>query len=212
MNMQISRRLNNTYQRVYRNRHLIAKNLKLNDREYRLWDLYIAIYDWDKGHIETYQTVQATDLMLSEVLGWSPSKVCRVRNLLLEKGSIKSTARSTYSIVLLPQKENNIAELKDDTAKMQDDIAPVQEKVAEVQQIQSYPTPNTTVSYKDKYRISTEEEYVRVKIRVDQLNKQIDVMHCWLSDKPEEKVLVDEQQRLAGEMLIYEIDNDLLPI
>lgn len=212
MNMQISRRLNNTYQRVYRNRHLIAKNLKLNDREYRLWDLYIALYDWDKDHTETYQTVQATDLVLSEVLGWSPPKVCRVRNLLLKKGAIKPIGRSIYTIVLLPQKENNFAGLQNSIAEMQDEIAPVQEKVAEVQQIQGYSDPNTIVSYKDKYRINTEEEYTRAKIRVDELSKQIDKMGCWLSDKPEEKVLVDEQQRLAGEMLIYEIDNDLLPI
>ena len=175
--MQISRRLNNTYQRVYRNRHLIAKDLKLNDREYRLWDLYIAIYDWDKKHTETFQTIQATDLMLAEVLSWSPSKVCRVRNLLLKKGTIKPIGRSSYTVVLLPQKENDIAGLQNSVAEMQDEIAPVQEKVAEVQQIQGYSTPNTIVSYKDKYRINTEEEYVRVKLKVDELNKQIDEMH-----------------------------------
>lgn len=210
--MNILRRLNNTYQKVYRNRHLIAKGLVLDDPEYRLWDLYIALYDWDKSHSETFQTVEATDLVLKEILDWSISKVCRVRNRLLKKGAIKPVGRSIYTVSLLPQKENDIASLKNNVAQMQNEIAPMQEKIAEKQQFQGYLDSNTIVSYKGKYRINTVDEYNDIKNKVDELSKNIDEKNCWLSDKPEERTLVDEQQRLAGLMLNYEIENDLLPI
>lgn len=210
--MNILRRLNNTYQKVYRNRHLVAKQLNLKDSEYRLWDLCLAIYDWDKKHEETYQTVETTDKILADILGWSSSKVCRVRNGLIEKGTIKEKARSLYEVVLLPSSKNNTAKLQDENANLQDQIAETQENIAELQSNQDKTDETTIVSYKGKYRINTVDEYNDIKNKVDELSKNIDEKHCWLSDKPEEKILVDEQQRLAGLMLNYEIENDLLPI
>lgn len=210
--MNILRRLNNTYQKVYRNRHLVAKQLNLKDSEYRLWDLCLAVYDWDKKHEETYQTVETTDSILADILNWSSSKVCRVRNRLIVKGAIKEKARSFYEVVLLPSSNNDIAKLHDDNANLHNEIAETQENIAELQSNQDETDKTTIVSYKGKYSISTEEEYISVKLKVDELSKQIDEINCWLSNKPEEKTLVNEQQRLAGLMLTYEIDNNLLPI
>lgn len=210
--MQIIRRLNNSYQRLYRSRHLIARRLKLDDGEYRLWDLYLALYDWDDKHKETYQTVIATDATLASILGCSPSKVCRVKKLLLKKGLIKEIGRSAYFVIQLPQPVSNLEELQNDIAKMQDETALMQENIAELQGNQGYLPQNAIVSYKGKYRICTEEEYKRVKIRVDELSKQIDELDCWLSEKTEEKALVDEHERLAGLLLNYEIDHNLIPI
>lgn len=210
--MNILRRLNNTYQRVYRNRHLVAKQLILKDSEYRLWDLYLAIYDWDKKHKETYQTVETTDSILADILDWSSSKVCRVRNGLIEKGAIKEKARSFYEVVLLPSSKNDVAKLQDDNANLHNEIAKTQENIAEMQSNQDKTDQSTIVSYKGKYSISTEEEYISIKLKVDELSKQIDEINCWLSNRPEEKALVDEQQQLSNLMLNYEIENDLLPI
>jgi hypothetical protein len=210
--MQPIKRLNNTYQKLYRNRHLIAKDLMIGDAEYRLWDLYIALYDWDKTHAETFETVNATDSALAEILNWSKSKVCRTRKKLLKKGVIRFIERSLYKIISLPREETISVSLQSKSAELQDEVAQINQKGAVLQPNQGYSTQNTIVSYKDKYRINSEDEYKRVKINVDGLSKQIDRIDCWLSEKPEEKALVDKQQRNANLMLDYEIENGLLPI
>lgn len=60
--------------------------------------------------------------------------------------------------------------------------------------------------------IKTKEEYEQLKARVEALSKKIDDSSGWLSEEPAMRKMVNEQQRLAGQMLEYEIENDLLPI
>jgi DNA-directed RNA polymerase specialized sigma subunit len=96
-----SKRLNNSFQKTFRNRHLIAVERKLNDQEYRLWDLYIALYDWDTRH-EHFGCVVDTDLHIAEMINWSESKVCRYRNSLVEKGMVKMDERSVVKVWPIP--------------------------------------------------------------------------------------------------------------
>ncbi|MCL5090834.1 MAG: hypothetical protein M1514_02370 [Patescibacteria group bacterium] len=208
--MQLSNKAIIDFKKVYRNRHHVAKRLNLKDSEYRLWDLYLAVYDWDKKHEETYQTVETADKVLANVLNWSPSKVCRVRNRLIKKEAIREKARSFYEVVLLPSSKNNVAKLQDDNANLQDQIAELQENTAKLQSNQDKTDQTTIVSYKGKYCISTEEEYRSVKDKVDLLSQKIG--NNWFDDQPEVKQMIFEHEALANAMLSYEIDHDLLPI
>ncbi|MCH7733048.1 MAG: hypothetical protein IIB44_11180, partial [Candidatus Marinimicrobia bacterium] len=99
--MKLLRRLNKSWQKVQRDRHIRAQDLSLTDPEYRLWDLLLATYDWDKTHTETYGCVETTDRELAEILRWSASKVCRTRNTLTKKGLVNLTQSGLYN--LLPE-------------------------------------------------------------------------------------------------------------
>jgi hypothetical protein len=202
--MRLLRRLNETYQKVYRNRHLWSRNLRLTDAEYRLWDLFVALYDWDKKHNETYETIEATDCQIAKILDWSDSKSCRVRNNLLRKvkGYLKQIGRSSYKIQPIINEEE-IAPMQNKDDQMQEKLAPMQEN--SIQQ-----EPNSIVSYKDKYLIDTEDKYKSIKAVVNNLEEKI--KNRWLSDNIEDKLLVEEHQKLANSLLSYEINNDLLPL
>ena len=211
--MSISNRLNNSWQRIYRNRQLVAKKLGLSDQEYRLWDLYIAVNGWDKRYEESYQAVHATDKQIAGILGWSQSKVCRTRSGLVKKGVIRERARSIQEMLLLPGKLDDIAQLQNKDASMHEEISDLEDKNANLQPIQGKNDNDSLVSYNGLYfAIKTRERYGEVKNMVDNLTKQIDEVKGWLSEDPKMKAMVNEQQRLAGLMLDYEIENDLLPI
>jgi len=207
--MEVTRRLNNSYQKLYRNRHLFAGDLNLDDAEYRLMDLFIALYDWDKNHKETYQTVKATDRQIAKILSWSASKVCRTRNKLLKKGLIELIKRCVYKIVYLPY--GDIAELKQQISPLQHNIATMKQKVAPMQQVSGYSNQNSIVSYKDKYSfIRNEGEYKEInKIVVNTGNL---IENRWFNEDDKIQKLVRQHQYLAQLMLDYEIKNDLIPI
>lgn len=160
--MKPVKRLNDTYQRLYRNRHLIAKKCGMDDSEYRLWDLYLAIYDWDKTHAATFETFTATDANIAEILGWSTSKVCRARHELLGKKVIEIVERSVYRVKLLPVKENEIANLQGKNAELQGKIAHMQQDFSPVQQNQGSELVNSIVSSKGKYKdYYLQDDYLR---------------------------------------------------
>lgn len=116
-----SKRLNDTYQKVFRNRHVIAKNESLTDQEYRLWDLYVALYDWDKKHSH-YGCVVDTDKHIAEMLNWSEAKVCRTRKKLIIKGVVSSIERSVIKVWPIPGYiEKWIAPMKPDFSKPQEE-------------------------------------------------------------------------------------------
>lgn len=213
--MNILRRLANpkAYQRLYRNRHLTAKSFNLNDQEYRLWDLYGAVCGWDKRYNDIFQAVHATDEEIADILGWSSSKTCRTRNGLMKKGIVKERTRGIYEILLIPSLDSEPAKLQDEIADSQAEVAATKEKNADLQPIQGQNDNSSLYSSKGVYTsLRTREEYDDVKKRVDNLTNRIDKIDGWLSDDPAIKAMVDEQQCLAEAMLMYEIENDLLPI
>ena len=151
--MNLKRRLNKTYQKVYRDRHVKAKELALTDQEYRLWDLLLALYDWDRNHQETYGTIEATEAQLAELLNCSDSKVCRVRAKLTKKGLVTMVAESVYQV----------ASLQDDPALMKQQFSEMKQPVADLQEKQSSEDVSSLVSYKDKYRLlRSDEEYEKL--------------------------------------------------
>lgn len=194
MKMTLQRRLNNTYQKLYRNRHVIAQRLELSDQEYRLWDLYLALYDWDKGHTETFQTIDASDRVIANLLNWSPSKVCRQRNKLINKGVIKNEARSVHKVTLIPNKETDVASLQLQTA-------PVKQKIAGMKQSTGITSQNSIVSYKDKYinrgkrviekqRVRSDEEYQRIYQENESIGLTPDDMK-WIDENLKEVIEIE---------------------
>lgn len=95
--------INTRFQMVPRSRHLIARVLDLDDKEYRLWDLFSALmpYDYTKKVVTPY--VEATDIQLSQIMGdkkWAPSVICKTRHELEAKNVIQKLKNSSYRIFI----------------------------------------------------------------------------------------------------------------
>lgn len=74
------------YQKAPRQRFESLVNGLLTQEELIMYELGVAITDWDKNH-ETYGTFLATNKQLAEILGWkSDTSAMRVRGTLLKKG------------------------------------------------------------------------------------------------------------------------------
>ncbi|GEM_PF-6320815 len=79
------------YQKAPRDRFKLLKDGKLTCEEFVLYELGIAITDWDLRH-ERYGFFKATDQEIAEILCWkSRSTVCKHRNSLIKKGYFEQT-------------------------------------------------------------------------------------------------------------------------
>ena len=214
MIIDISRRLINPKARQWllRNRHLKAKELKLDDSEYRLLDLYGAVSGWDKRYEHIFEAVHATDKQIGDILRWSSSKTCRVRNKLIKKGLVEEIDIGAYKILFHFHKDENLI-LQSQVANLQTETAEAKEEIADLQPVRGQ-NINTSLYSSNKVYVAlhTRDEYIRVIKIVEDVTKQINDAKGWFSDDPEMKKLVEEQQQQANAMLMYEIENDLLPI
>lgn len=74
------------YQKAPRQRFESLANGLLTQEELVMYELGVAITDWDKSH-ETYGTFLATNQQLAEVLGWkSDTSALRIKANLIRKG------------------------------------------------------------------------------------------------------------------------------
>lgn len=224
---RLEEKIKRSYMTLYARRHLIARDLKMSDQEYRLWDLYVAIYDWDKRHYK-YGYFEATDREIAPIIGWDYSTVARYRKKLIKKNIISRAGQGIYKLLINPQYRKNIPEenINDNfssrnnseeqkVAELQQGVASTQQVVADMQQNRSY---SSFIKYpvKDMYsyvnvgsRLS-ESQYKTIKKEVNNLS--IFLNGKWFDKNGEIQKLCNEQQRLAQLMLDYEIENDLLPL
>lgn len=156
MKKDLKRKLNKSFQKLFRNRHIKAKELDLSDQEYRLWDLLLALYDWDQTHTETFGTVEATQLQLAELLNCSDPKVCRLIRSLIKKGLIKKIEESVYQVTDL---QNSSSFLQEESSVSQDLVADLKEK-------QGYDSNSPLVSFKDN------TSFVRSNKEYEELQRQ----------------------------------------
>jgi len=210
--MNLQRRLNNTYQKLYRHRHIIAKKLKLSDPEYRLWDLYLALYDWDTKHTETFQTVEAPDRDIAKLLDWSASKVCRNRNKLISKGIIKSKTRTVHEVILIPSKETDVSSLQHQNAPVKQTFAGVQQKSAEKQQSTGKTDQNTIVSYKDKYIGESKRVVIKQEVRSDKEYQRIYQGGDFQNLTPDDMKWIDENLSEIKVIEDNKMENDIVDI
>lgn len=151
--MGLNERLANGYQKLKRNRHIVAKNLKLTDEEYRLWDFFIAAYGWDERYSESYGKVLATQREIAQILAWSASKVNRVLTKLKKKGLIESTGQSKYEVLKGVKTQEEVASVKQA-------VAPAVYPVAVMEQEKPQKTLTPLVSSKvTSSLLRSDEEY-----------------------------------------------------
>lgn len=112
------------FQKHYRNRHLLAKELNLKDEEYRLWDFMVATCGWDSRHIDTYLIVEATLGHIAGFLHWSTSKTSRVMNNLINKGIIVRKKDAGYEIKLRAERGSEEKD-KEGLMEMGIDVSPL---------------------------------------------------------------------------------------
>lgn len=77
------------FQKAFRGRFLWLTRRQLSQEELLLYELAVAITDWDPRH-ETYGSFDATNQDLAEILGWkSDTTALKHKNSLIEKGIFK---------------------------------------------------------------------------------------------------------------------------
>lgn len=148
------------WQKVSRERHLIAEKSNLSDGEFRLLELYRDLTDWDVKHIETYKSFSLLDVEVAELLKCDTSTVCRRRKALLSKGLISEKEDGSYEVVDNTQQDDfsDIAEVflgsartQTNNAHMQSDIAPLHKENAPVHTDRGYTTDSPLVSFKSDF-------------------------------------------------------------
>ena len=145
------------YLKVPRERHLRAMSAGLDDRGFRLLEIYRDLSDWDPKHTETYMTFSVADADVAKLLNWDPSKVSRVRKALFSKGLILKkedgsyevtdyTLQDTYSDAIKAFVDD--AGMQDKDVKMQHYVASAQDKIAPVHEDRGYTVNSSLVSFK----------------------------------------------------------------
>lgn len=166
----MTRRLNNSYQKLYRYRHVVATQLKLTDAEYRLWDLLIALKGWDKNYPDSYRIVETTDREIAGILRWSCSKVCRTRNKLQKKDLVTKKAIRVCEV-------NDASEMQHLISIVQQKGAKPKQKVAPTQQGQVQINTSPLVSYKGESGfLRSQEEYQKTEEELGPDSLEIDDM------------------------------------
>lgn len=78
------------FQKADRGRFFLLSFGELTQEEFILYELCIAITDWDSSHIDTYGSFKATNQELAQVLGREAgSTISRHKKSLIEKGFLK---------------------------------------------------------------------------------------------------------------------------
>ncbi len=147
MQSKLHRRLNGSYQKVRRDRHLLYREHKMTDPECRLWELLVSLCDWDPKHFDTVGTVEATQKELAGFLGreWSTSKVSRTKDLLINKGVLTEIEQGIFRIVPSPL-------VREPLAPTQYEIASTHSSLASVQVAPDKDRRFSIVSYKGEYK------------------------------------------------------------
>lgn len=208
------------YQTTFRKRHIFAKELGLTDREYRIWDLYTTVYDWDSRHTETFGTIETTDAQVASLIGCDPSTVSRTRNILIQKGLIKQLENGLIQILVVAEKPN--ATHQHAYAPHQYGYAPQNSYLADTQQNQGYSQESPLVASKEDLGSSKEkggtpvnvipnvfggfeeenspdwEKLNELRNRKDELRQQI--AGRWSSPDPTMRDLIDEHNRISGQI------------
>jgi hypothetical protein len=194
------------YQKSPRDRFFLLKDGVLTQEEFILYELGIAITDWDRSHIETYGTFFATNLELAESLGWkSDSTASRYKINLLEKGFFVPVGEER-----LRAKDFSLWELKKSSLKTQeisanngDQVSNLHEPSAKMQENQSSDVNSSLVSFKGGVRVNEKRSGVNEDLsdeEIDQIIREIDLVQelsIHSTNKPIDELKTDEQLSAA---------------
>lgn len=236
MNSELDLRLKG-FHRTFRGKFLLVQRKVLSNSEYILWDLSFSVLaDWDKNHPTKYGTFEYTQDEIAYFLGCDNTSVSKNSRNLYKLGLWKkrgdgriivcgfdivenlATVTKADGIVDIQSYIGKTQNYFEDTQQIIEKAQPVLSKGISTHQAQNFEnlqhfTPkDSLVSSKVSFSlvIKDRKEYQRIKERVDELGVQL--KDKFLDEDAETKKLVDEHQRLAESMLMYEIENDMLPI
>lgn len=159
------------YQKADKGRIKLLTDKVLSHEEYILFEICIAITDWDRDH-ETYGLFKATNLQLAEIAGWdSDSTVSRYRKSLVEKGFLSDCGNGCF-------KAKNFEDWqlrRGEVAKNQDVSADLQPSSAE---IQTYPAK----MQKDRERVNDyslgsfkgNSSFANEALDIDEISRELD--------------------------------------
>jgi len=227
------------YHKTFRGRFLLIKNRTLNSGEYILWDVsYSILADWDKkNHPDIFGTFDYSQEEIASLLACDKSTISRNSEKLFELGLWKEREDGRIEICGFDIQENlaeiskqsGVVDLQKYLAQIQQGSSQTQQQTEKIQsnsiketsddssqtvaEMQHHPFKEPLVSskYGIKFHINTKEQYEKVKEQVETLGQILDEEKGWNSQEPKFVELVNERQKLAEEMLMYEIDHDMLP-
>lgn len=175
------------YQKAPRDRFFLLKDKILTQEELLLYELGIAITDWDRTHIDTYGTFQATNIEMAELLGWvSDSTVSRLKTSLIKKGyflpfndKIKVLGFRKWEL------RQTHVDKQDEIAEMQVESANMQESPSKMQENRSYSPDYSLVSSKGSFSLRSDEEYQKIKEEMGYEELIVDDMK-WIDENVKE--------------------------
>lgn len=141
----------NGYQKAPRARFKLLSEGRLTQEEFLLYELAVAITDWDFKH-ETYGTFKATNQELADLLGWkSDTTALKHKRSLIKKGiffvvnsdGIKAKGFDKWQLRTL-----NPSKKEDETAEKQLNVSKIEDKPSEIKEDQSQNSNYSLVSSK----------------------------------------------------------------
>ncbi len=153
----------NGYQKAPKDRFLLLTNGVLSAEEFVVYELGVAITDWDRNHDdEIYGKFQATNKQIAEICGWkSDSQVSRIKKSLLNKGFFTKDGEHLKAKDFEKwQLRKTSAKTHDQPAKTQPVVANMQDEVAKMQNPRNQNDNYSLSSYKDNLSFSrSDSEY-----------------------------------------------------
>ncbi len=153
------------FQKAPRARFKWLHEKSLSQEEFLLYELGVAITDWDENHTETYGSFLATTQELAEILGWdSDTTAGRYKKRLIKKKLFtpredKRIEPKGFEKWQIRKRKNN-AEKQKDRAQIQQQDADLQEDNAKKKEL-LYQTPDySLISSKDNLSLSPSYEYL----------------------------------------------------
>ncbi len=149
------------YQKANRYRIMLLVTKTLNQEEFILYEIAIAITDWDRRHLETYGLFKATNSELAYLCGWdSDSTVSRHKKSLLEKGIFLDASNGYLRVKDFEDwqlRKTYPAENQDLPAETLTSPADIHDSSAEMHEIPSQQDRYSLVSSKDNLGLSDED-------------------------------------------------------
>lgn len=170
------------YQKAPRDRFFLLYNKTLTQEEFVLYELGIAITDWDREHTETYGTFQATNQELAEILGWdSDTTALRHKDSLIQRGlfiQVNEDLIKPKGFEKWQLRTSKAAKIQDQTAKIQLTSSNLEEVPAKMQDDRPQKDNNSLVSFKGDLSLSKEDNSEDIpEEELDRISNELDKQH-----------------------------------
>lgn len=149
------------FQKADKGRFLLIAFGELTHEELMLYEFCIAITDWDRDHVDTYGTFQASNREIAAMLKWkADSTVSRYRRSLTNKGYLESVGDRcrVKDFDKWELRKTDSAKMQTNRAETQGSGAIMQNDPANMQGFQGQNPDYSLVSYKGNVRVDDQNE------------------------------------------------------